>query len=335
MALDLSVLDDAPRGAVVANQIGIVVMLPLDKVEEDPGQPRLIFSVPELEQLADSIREHGVETPIIVRPSPAGGGMHRIIHGARRYRASRLADSAAIPAIVRADMRRFDEYSQVIENLQREDLKPAEIAEFIRRQRAAGERNSDIARRLGVRPEFVTWHLALFAAAAPVLTAFQDGRLTGAQQVYRLNLLHERAPDRVEALLAASGDITQRMITDLAADIDGKAGMAGGEASVAGESGRAAPESAGNVGAARRSGLRTSQVAGEPTGCEDRSAGVTDPDRLDRPLLRAMHEGREVTVQLFRCPLASGHAFVMSDDGHACDVELAVLSDLVLTESEA
>lgn len=334
-ALDLSVLDDVPRGALAANQIGIVLALPLDKVEEDPGQPRQIFSQPELEQLADSIRERGVQTPIVVRPSAAGGAMHRIVHGARRYRASKLAGSVTIPAIIQADMGRFDEYSQVVENLQREDLKPVEIAEFIRRRRAAGDRNSDIARRLGVRPEFVTWHLALFAAAAPVLSAFHEGRITGAQQVYRLNLLHERAPDRVQALLDSARDITQRMITDLAAEIEGRAGAAGGDAPDAAESGGTASAAARKTALTLRAGPTASRGPGGAGGREDGSAGGPDPDRLDRPLLRATHEGREVTVQLFRRPLARGHAFVVSDDGHAHDVELTALSDLMLTDSEA
>lgn len=334
-ALDLSVLDDAPRGTATANQIGIVVALPLDQIEEDPGQPRQIFNRPELEQLADSIRECGVQTPIVVRPNAAGDDMHRIIHGARRYRASKLAGAATIPAIVQADTRRFDEYSQVIENLQREDLKPIEVAEFIGRRQAAGDRNGDIARRLGVRPEFVTWHVALFAAPAPVLTAFHEGRVTGAQQVYRLNLLHERAPDRVQALLNSSRDITQRMITDLAAEIDGSAAAAGGDARVAAEAGTRVSAAARNAALTRRAGPTPSPEPGGGGGRDDGSAGGPDPDRLDRPVLRATHEGREVTVQLFRRPLTRGHAFVVSDDGHAQDVELAVLSDLVLTDSEA
>lgn len=335
MTLDLSILDDTPHGAITANQIGIVVMLPLDKVEEDPGQPRRIFNVPELEQLAGSIREHGVETPILVRPSAARGGMHRIIHGARRYRASKLADCAVIPAIVRADMRHFDGYSQVIENLQRENLKPAEIAEFIQRRREAGERNSDIAQRLGVRPEFVTWHLALMSAAAPVLAAFQEGRLTGAQQVYRLDLLHERAPDRVQALLAASTDITQRMITDLAAEIDGKVPQAGDDASLPGHPKVAASGVARSTAVGRRSVTRATSVPDAGPGRDDGSATGSDPERLDKPLLRAMHEGRGVTVQLFRRPRATGHAFVLADDGHERDVELAALSDLELADGEA
>ncbi|WP_186308585.1 ParB/RepB/Spo0J family partition protein [Paraburkholderia sp. BCC1885] len=333
-ALDLSVLDHAPRGMVAANQIGIVVALPLDQIEEDPGQPRQIFNRPELEQLSDSIRERGVQTPIVVRPSAAGGGMHRIIHGARRYRASKLAGAATIPAIVQADTRRFDEYSQVIENLQREDLKPIEIAEFIGRRQAAGDRNGEIARRLGVRPEFVTWHVALFAAPAPVLTAFHEGRVTGAQQVYRLNLLHERAPDRVQALLASSAEITQRMITDLAADIDGKADTAGAAGPVAGESGNAAPDGTRSAEDERRPGLRKVTAPGARGGRNDGSAGTLERDRIDRPLLRAMLAGRGVTVQLFRRPLAPGRVFVTTDDGHAEDVELAALSDLVLTENE-
>ncbi|MDN7183285.1 ParB N-terminal domain-containing protein [Caballeronia sp. SEWSISQ10-4 2] len=80
MALDLSVLDDAPRGVVVANQIGIVLALRLDEVEEDPDQPRQVFSPRELEWLADSIRERRVQTPIVVRPRTAGGGNNRTEH---------------------------------------------------------------------------------------------------------------------------------------------------------------------------------------------------------------------------------------------------------------
>lgn len=337
MALDLSVLDDAPRGVVVANQIGIVLALHLDEVEEDPDQPREVFSPRELEWLADSIRERGVQTPIVVRPRAAGGGMHRIIHGARRYRASKLAGSDTIPAIVQGDTRRFDDYSQIVENLQREDLKPVEIAQFIRKRQAAGERNGEIARQLGVRPEFVTWHLALFSASAPVLGAFHEGRIAGAQQVYRLNLLHERAPERVQALLASAVEITQRMIAELSAEIDGRARSTDADApggQVVRNTIHASLNEAADRSTVSRCGTGTRFQSAEAGQGNNAFAVALDPDRLDRPVLRARHADRDVTVQLFRRPRAPGRVFVYADDGRADDVELAALSELVLAEGE-
>ena len=101
--------------------------LPISMVESYAGQPRKHFDQEKLEELADSIREHGVIQPLTVRK--LSSGYYQIIAGERRWRAARLAGLTEIPAVViEADDRTAMELA-MIENLQREDLNPMEAAQ--------------------------------------------------------------------------------------------------------------------------------------------------------------------------------------------------------------
>ena len=71
--------------------------MPVGKILPNPAQPRLSYEEESLTELADSIREHGVLQPILVRP---GGSQYELIAGERRWRASRMAERETIPAIV-------------------------------------------------------------------------------------------------------------------------------------------------------------------------------------------------------------------------------------------
>jgi ParB family chromosome partitioning protein len=104
---------------------GEALRILLADIDEDPNQPRKSFDQDELESLAESIKLKGVVQPIVVRPPEAGRYM--LAFGARRYRASKLAGVADIPAIVRAAT--DDDYAaQVIENQQRANLSNSELA---------------------------------------------------------------------------------------------------------------------------------------------------------------------------------------------------------------
>jgi len=106
------------------------VEIPVDRLSPNPFQPRRSFTEEGLEQLADSIRHHGILQPIVVRPSGDG---YQLIAGERRWRAAQIAGLQRIPAVVRE----LDDPSMVqvalIENLQREDLNPIEEASAYRR----------------------------------------------------------------------------------------------------------------------------------------------------------------------------------------------------------
>ena len=104
--------------------------LPLSQIENCAGQPRRVFDPEKLEELAESIREHGIIQPLTVRK--LSSGYYQIIAGERRWRAARLAGLSEVPVnIIEADDRKAMELA-MIENLQREDLNPMEEAEGYR-----------------------------------------------------------------------------------------------------------------------------------------------------------------------------------------------------------
>ncbi len=102
--------------------------IPIEFVTRNPRNPRRMFSEAELEDLAQSIKEHGVVQPIVVRPAPGQAGHYELIAGERRWRASRRAGVATIPVIVRDVDDRVALEIAIIENVQRADLNPVEEA---------------------------------------------------------------------------------------------------------------------------------------------------------------------------------------------------------------
>ena len=104
---------------------GGVTVVRLTEVEPNPAQPRKIFENEPLEALAESIAQHGIIQPIVVRPKD---GMYMIVTGERRWRAARMAGLSEVPVIIiEADDRKAAELA-LVENLQRKDLNPVEEA---------------------------------------------------------------------------------------------------------------------------------------------------------------------------------------------------------------
>lgn len=207
---DLALLDATPP------ESGRPLLLPIDSIDEDSEQPRKEFDDDSLRELAATISERGVRQPISVRPHPAAEGRWILNFGARRLRASRLAGKADIPAFVDEAT---DSYDQVIENEQREPLKPLELALFVRRRLAAGESQADIARRLGKSRQYITYATALIDPPDWLLSAYRDGRCCGLTELYELRKLHAEQAERVEAWVTEDGPITRERIVALRADM--------------------------------------------------------------------------------------------------------------------
>ena len=106
-----------------------VVYLKLNDIKPNSSQPRKIFKEDALEDLAASIKEHGVIQPVLVRPAAKG---YELVAGERRWRAARLAGLKQIPAIVRVLDEKTNAFYALIENMQREDLNAIEEAEGIK-----------------------------------------------------------------------------------------------------------------------------------------------------------------------------------------------------------
>ena len=173
-------------------------VVPLDATEidinlvvEDNQQPRKEFNQETLQELTETIKLRGVKSPISVRPNPHKPGHYIINHGARRYRASINAGLKKIPVFIDND---YSEADQIIENLQRDNLTPREIADFIGRQLAAGMKKQEIAREIGKTNGYVTMHAALLELPDPILQVFQAGRCTDITAIYNMAKIFRKYP---------------------------------------------------------------------------------------------------------------------------------------------
>lgn len=155
------------------------IKIELSKIDEDAGQPRTSnnpgFSKESIRELAQTIKERGVKTPISVRINPENPERFVINHGARRYRASQAAGMTTIPAFIDDD---YSEADQVIENIQRDGLTAREIADFIGRQKSSGKKGVDIAAMLGKSAAWVSQYSAILEMPEWMEGAFNEGKLT-------------------------------------------------------------------------------------------------------------------------------------------------------------
>ena len=152
-------------------------LLPIYKVEPNPGQPRHDFDEEELEALAESIRIHGIIQPLTVREMP--NGYYQIIAGERRWRAARLANISDVPVVViEADDKKAMELA-LIENLQRQDLNPVEEAlGYQSLIQEYGLTQEEAANRVGKSRPAVANALRLLGLCPEVLEKLRCGELT-------------------------------------------------------------------------------------------------------------------------------------------------------------
>lgn len=228
-------LDDLAALDAPAPNAGLPLLLAVDAIDEDPEQPRHEFDANALEELAQTIRERGVRQPISVRPDLQRAGRWILNFGARRLRAARLAGLAQIPAFVDTTA---DDYDQVIENEQREGLRPLELAMFVQKRLARGDSQTEIARRLGKSRQWVTLATALIEPPDWLLQAYREGRCRGMNELYELRRLHGQHAADVEAWATHEGAMTRDRIAALRRDLMGGPVISG------------VPETAGSTSAA-------------------------------------------------------------------------------------
>lgn len=207
--IDLSALE-ALGDLEAAKAQGKPLMLDLALVHEDPNQPRKAFN--DLLEMAASVAEYGVKVPISVRPHPNIPGHYMVKFGARRRRAALSAGLTQIPAWIDTVPNDFE---QVIENLQRDDLTAMELALFIDDKMSAGMKIGEIARRLAIAPSAVTKYLALINAPPEIEAVYQSGRTTSPETIYELRALMKRHPQETKAWLAEDVEVSRRSVEAL------------------------------------------------------------------------------------------------------------------------
>lgn len=174
---------------------GGVHRIPVNRIDPNPHQPRGVFQVERLRELADSIQSNGVIQPVIVQQR---GSRYELVAGERRWRAAQMAGLTEVPAVIQqyASERLLE--VALIENIQREDLNPLEVAQaFQRLSTEHGLTHDDIAQRTGKDRSSVTNLLRL-------LKLPQEIQLLVAE--HRLNMGHARA-------LVGLNDLQQQIAT--------------------------------------------------------------------------------------------------------------------------
>ncbi|MDL5045717.1 ParB/RepB/Spo0J family partition protein [Oscillatoria amoena NRMC-F 0135] len=199
---------------------GGILEIPLEQIEVNPFQPRTHFDQEALQELADSIKVHGIIQPITVRR--LAHNQYQLISGERRLQASRLAGLKTIPSYVRlADDQQMLEMS-LIENIQRENLNAIEIA--LSYQRLISECNlkqDELGDRVGKNRATVTNYLRLLKLPPDIQIAVRDNRIT---MGHARAIINVESPDTQLFIFnkILSDDLSVRKVEELVRELASK-----------------------------------------------------------------------------------------------------------------
>ncbi len=169
--------------------------LPVARIRANPEQPRRVFDAAELERLATSIGQYGILQPVVVRR--AADGDYELVVGERRWRAAQQAGLATIPAVI-ADIEPRDRLAvALVENVQRHDLNPIELALAFRALVEQGATHEEVGERVGIDRVSVSHHLRLLELPRELQGDVESGALSLG---HAKALLSVASPERRRAL---------------------------------------------------------------------------------------------------------------------------------------
>lgn len=190
------------------------VKLSLNEIEPNKDQPRKTFDEKALAELADSIAQHGVIQPLLVRPMPDGS--YQLVAGERRWRAARRAGLSEVPVVIRemSDSEMME--LALIENLQREDLNPIEEAEGLQQLiDTYGLTQETAAARVGRSRPAIANALRLLSLPAPILKLTREGKISAGHARALLSLGDEEKMVEIADLILKK-EISVREVERLA-----------------------------------------------------------------------------------------------------------------------
>ena len=157
--------------------VGSIAMLPIENIEANPFNPRTNFEKEALEELRDSIAEHGIIQPLTVRK--LGRDKYQLISGERRFRASQLAELKEVPAYIRVANDQSMLEMALVENIQREDLNAIEVA--ISYQRLLDEcslTQEELSKKISKSRSSITNHIRLLKLPADIQAGVRDNLIS-------------------------------------------------------------------------------------------------------------------------------------------------------------
>ena len=185
----------------------------VDIISPDPNQPRKNFDETALQELADDLKKNGLIQPIVVRDDPDNVGKFIVVAGERRLKAAKLAGFKKIRSILSTYESSQLGYVQIAENAKRDNLKFYEMAEFIVSRSDAGEKQADIAEKLGLSKtrisEYMSWR------DAPSFFKESKEKFPSMRAFYDLVKLYAEYPSEVTEFINKAESISKVDITTL------------------------------------------------------------------------------------------------------------------------
>ena len=344
--LDLSALEGIDLGNPAPVADGTPKQILLTDILEDPDQPRVEFPEDQMQKMVESIKARGVKTPISVKPHPTDQGKWIINYGARRFRASVMAGKETIPAFVDND---HDDYDQVMENKERLNHSPIELALFIQKKIKQGEKKNVIAKKLNEEPVFISTHLALVDMPECLSKAYDAG-FKSPKTLYDLRKLWESFPEEVNAWVDESlengQDIIRSRVQTLSKKLKEPKQAEATEADP--DPQPQAQESQerttiiddneffnfdGDDQAEATEEPEVKKLMDQSNQKEQPEAKEEDPDKIKKPLLVVIHDGRQANLMLNKKPSSLGFAWIKYEDGTEVSVDCGSLEIEYLQEA--
>ena len=207
--------DNFEKGLVEEAKPNEIVEISLDEIRSNPYQPRKIFDEEALNELAESIKEHGIVQPIIVKKSIKG---YELVAGERRTKASRIAGLKTIPAIIK----NFNDQEMMeialIENIQRENLNPIEEAmAYDNILKSSNMTQDELAKKFGKSRSYITNILGLLKLPETTKKYVEENKLTMSHARALSKLEDEEQIDRLADKIITEG-LNVRTIENIARD---------------------------------------------------------------------------------------------------------------------
>lgn len=184
----------------------------VDIISPDPNQPRKNFDETALQELADDLKKNGLIQPIVVRDDPDNVGKFIVVAGERRLKAAKLAGFKKIRSILSTYESSQLGYVQIAENAKRDNLKFYEMAEFIVSRANAGEKQADIAEKLGTSKSQV--NLYMIWKDAPELLKNAKDKFNAIRAFYDAVKLYEEHPDEISDFIEKNENISKTDISN-------------------------------------------------------------------------------------------------------------------------
>jgi len=178
----------------------------VDQIAPNPQQPRRVFDEGELERLASSIRQHGLLQPVVVRKAhPGAAQRYELVVGERRWRASKRAGRETIPATIQDVTPSALLRLALVENVQRADLNPMELAHAFQALIASGASQEEVGEAVGLQRSTVANHLRLLELAPELQGDVEAGALSMGHAKALLQVRRPVARRRLRDRIVAEG----------------------------------------------------------------------------------------------------------------------------------